>query len=174
MKRASTAPRTAVLGTLVLLASVFVGAPTSALEAGDEAFDFEAPLLSGDRTLSLSDHLGKVVYLDFWASWCDPCTKAIPAIEKLRREFSEDDFQVLAVNVDKNTKKAIKFLKKNPIGYPSVKDPRGKLPRRFGLETMPTSYLIDRYGVIRYVHKGFRKGDVDEIRVQITKLVNER
>ena len=59
----------------------------------------------------------------------------------------------------------------DPIGYPSVSDPRGKLPRKYGLETMPTSYLIDRDGVIRYVHTGFRKGDVNEIRAQITKLL---
>lgn len=156
---------------LCVLLLLLAGSPAWALEAGDEAADFEAPLLGKDTLVSLSDHLGKVVYLDFWASWCDPCQKAIPAIEKLRSEFPAEDFQVLAVNVDKNTKKATKFLKKNPIGYPSVSDPRGKLPRKYGLETMPTSYLIDRDGVIRYVHKGFRKGDVEEIRAQITKLL---
>ncbi len=156
---------------LCVLLLLLAGSPAWALGAGDEAADFEAPLLGKDTLVSLSDHLGKVVYLDFWASWCDPCQKAIPAIEKLRGEFPADDFQVLAVNVDTNTRKATKFLKKNPIGYPSVSDPRGKLPRKYGLETMPTSYLIDRDGVIRYVHKGFRKGDVEEIRAQITKLL---
>jgi peroxiredoxin len=156
---------------VALLLTLLAGSPARALGEGDEAKDFEAPLLGHDTVVALSDHRGKVVYLDFWASWCDPCTKAIPAIEKLRKEFSKDDFQVLAVNVDKSEKKAKKFLKKNPIGYPSVADPKGKLPRVFGLETMPTSYLIDRDGVIRYVHRGFRKGDVGEIREQIAKLI---
>ena len=170
MKRVRITPRVAWLAALILLA----GAPVHALDAGDPAYAFEAPLLVGDRVVSLSDYGGKVVYLDFWASWCDPCTKAIPAIEQLRTEFPAKDFQVLAVNVDKSTKKATKFLKKNPIGYPSVTDPKGKLPRRFGLETMPTSYLIDRKGVIRYVHKGFRDGDLEEIRAQIARLVKQK
>lgn len=159
---------------LAPLLALAIASAAPALDVGDRAVDFEAPLLDGERTLKLSAHRGKVVYLDFWASWCDPCTKAIPAIEKLRAEFPSEDFQVLAVNVDKSSKKAAKFLKKNPIGYPSVSDPRGKLPRQFGLETMPTSYLIDRDGVIRYVHRGFRSGDVDEIRAQIRKLVGSK
>jgi peroxiredoxin len=162
-----------VLSTTLLLA-LAASSPALALGEGDEATDFEAPLLSNGKVIALSDHLGKVVYLDFWASWCDPCTKAIPAIEQLRREFPKDEFQVLAVNVDKSAKKATKFLKKNPIGYPSVTDPKGRLPRIFGLETMPTSYLIDRQGVIRYVHRGFRKGDVSEIRAQIAKLLAQK
>lgn len=166
-----TAPRALAAAVVLSLGLAVSGTPVFALEVGDEAFDFEAPLLVGDETVHLSDHLGKVVYLDFWASWCNPCTKAIPAIEQLRKEFPAEDFQVLAVNVDKSKKKAEKFLKKTPIGYPSVADPRGKLPRQFGLETMPTSYLIDRDGVIRYVHRGFRKGDVEEIRAEIEKLV---
>lgn len=167
MKRTRITPRVALLAALILIPSL----PAAALDVGDEAYAFEAPLLSGESSAALEDYRGKVVYLDFWASWCDPCTKAIPALEKLRSEFAGEDFQVLAVNVDKSKKKATKFLKKNPIGYPSVSDPKGKLPRRFGLETMPTSYLIDRDGVIRYVHKGFRKGDVEEIRAEIQKLV---
>jgi peroxiredoxin len=143
----------------------------SALEPGDAAKDFQAPNLDGDGMVSLKDHRGKVVYLDFWASWCNPCQTAIPLIEELRGEFPADDFQVVAVNLDKSTKKAKKFLSKNPVGYPSASDPRGMLPRAFGLETMPTSYLIDRAGVIRYVHKGFRANDVDVLRAEINKLV---
>lgn len=170
MKTARSTPRLAWLAALILLAS----APANALGEGDPAYLFEAPLLAGDRVIGLSEYGGKVVYLDFWASWCDPCTKAIPAIEELRGEFPPDQFQVLAVNVDTSAKKAMRFLKKNPIGYPSVADPKGKLPRRFGLETMPTSYLIDRKGVIRYVHKGFRSGDISEIRDQIAKLVKQK
>jgi peroxiredoxin len=143
-----------------------------ALEPGDPAKDFQAPNLDGDGTVSLQDHRGKVVYLDFWASWCNPCQTAIPLIEELRGEFPADDFQVVAVNLDKSTKKARKFLVKNPVGYPSASDPRGALPRAFGLETMPTSYLIDRDGIIRYVHEGFRENDVALLRAEIQKLVN--
>ncbi len=164
------------LRTLPILSAVLIGlaSPAIALDPGDEATAFEAPSLSGGATLSLAEHRGKVVYLDFWASWCDPCTVAIPLIENLRSEFDEKDFQILAVNLDKNPKRARKFLRKHPVGYPSVSDPRGRLPREFGLETMPTSYLIDRDGVIRYVHKGFRKSDVPQLRTKIAGLVSEK
>ena len=168
---------THLLAVLLISLPTFLLIPTGpadALGEGDDAADFEAPMLQSGRTVALSDHLGKVVYLDFWASWCDPCRIAIPEIEKLRTEFPKEDFQILAVNLDQSKKKATKFLKKNPISYPSLIDPKGKVPRMFGLETMPTSYVIDRNGVIRYVHKGFRKGDMEEIRAQIAKLVEAK
>jgi peroxiredoxin len=157
-----------------LLVTLVLAAAASALGEGDAAKDFEAPLLGSDRKVSLSDHRGKVVYLDFWASWCDPCQAALPEIEKLRAQFPAKDFQVLAVNVDQSADKARKFLRKHPVGYPSLADPKGRVPRMFGLETMPTSYVIDRKGVIRYVHKGYREGDMQEIRARIAKLVAQK
>jgi thiol-disulfide isomerase/thioredoxin len=157
-----------------LLSTLLFAAAASALGEGDAAVDFEAPTLGSNKKASLSAHRGKVVYLDFWASWCDPCQAALPEIEKLRREFPAKDFQVLAVNVDQSADKAKKFLRKHPVGYPSLSDPKGRVPRMFGLETMPTSYLIDRKGVIRYVHKGYRDGDIEEIRARIRKLVAKK
>ncbi len=154
-----------------LLALLLWTAPSLALDAGDRAPAFAAPALEGGGMVELSKYRGKVVYLDFWASWCAPCLKAIPAIEKMRSEFPAEDFQILAVNVDKKKKKALRFLEKNPIGYPSAADPKGRLPGQFGLETMPTSYLIDRDGVIRYVHRGFKRGDDEKLRHEIRALL---
>ncbi len=154
-----------------LLALLLWTAPSLALDAGDRAPAFAAPALKGGGMVELSKYRGKVVYLDFWASWCAPCLKAIPAIEKMRGEFPADDFQIVAVNVDKKKKKALRFLEKNPIGYPSAADPKGRLPGQFGLETMPTSYLIDRDGVIRYVHRGFKRGDDEKLRHEIRALL---
>lgn len=141
------------------------------LRSGDSAPDFQAPTLKEGRTLSLESFRGRVVFLDFWASWCAPCATSLPILDGLRTEFGAEGFQVLAVNVDRDPRKAEDFLAKRPVGYPSVSDPEGKLPIRFGIETMPTSFLIDRQGVIRYVHRGFRKGDEDTLRAQIRALM---
>jgi len=155
-----------------VLVTAPLAAPVAALEQGDKAPDFSAPGVSGG-TISLASYRGKVIYLDFWASWCGPCAQALPALDKLRQEFGADDFQVVAVNVDREPKLAQAFLKKRPVGYPSAIDPKGALPARFGVESMPTSFLIDRNGVVRHVQRGFRNGDVAPLREQIQELVAE-
>ncbi len=157
------------LSTLPMIC--LLAAHASALEEGDRAPAFAAPALTGEGTVELGKYRGKVVYLDFWASWCGPCLKAIPEIEEMRSEFPADQFQILAVNLDQKEKKALRFLEKNPIGYPSAADPKGRLPVQFGVETMPTSYLIDGDGVIRYVHRGFSRGDGSKLREEIRRLL---
>jgi len=165
-------PGLGALAAAALLAVAFA-APLRALELGDQAPAFSAPGLAGG-TVSLASYRGKVVYLDFWASWCGPCAKSLPALDQLRREFAPGDFQIVAVNLDRNPAVAARFLKQRPVGYPSAIDPKGSLPGAFGVEAMPTSFLIDRDGVVRYVHRGFRDSDVDPLRKQIQKLVAAR
>jgi peroxiredoxin len=147
--------------------------PAIAVEQGDQAPDFTAPGLAGG-TVSLAAYRGKVVYLDFWASWCGPCAQALPALDQLRKEFAPGDFQVVAVNVDREAKTARAFLRKRPVGYPSALDPAGAIPERFGVEVMPTSFLIDRDGTVRHVQRGFRQDDVEPLRQQIQKLVAKK
>lgn len=164
--------------TLSLILSLTVGtallAPTAhALEPGDKAPQFSARSLDGTQTLSMSKYRGKVVYLDFWASWCGPCLKSLPMMEAMRKEFAGSGLQVIAVNVDKDLGKAKKFVKKHDIGYPSAQDPEGRLPGTFQVETMPTSFVIDRNGVIRHIHKGFKPSDMEEIREQVKSLLAE-
>ncbi len=160
------------LAALCLAVASLCAAPAQAVENGDAAPRFSAPLLGGEGTLSLSEYRGKVVFLDFWASWCPPCVTSLPLLDELRKEFPATDFQVVAVNLDKDTGKAQRFLSKRGIGYPSASDPDGRIPEQFGLETMPTSFLIDREGVVRLVHKGFRKSDIDGLRQEIRALVS--
>jgi thiol-disulfide isomerase/thioredoxin len=162
------------LASAVLLAiGLLAAAPMLALEAGDVAPGFRAPRLDGNGTLALADLHGKVVFVDFWASWCAPCQKSMPQLDALAKEFPAERFALIGVNLDKDATAAKKALGKRPVGYPSVSDPAGGLPARFGLETMPTAYLIDGEGVIRYVHRGFREGDIDEVRERIQKLLGE-
>jgi thiol-disulfide isomerase/thioredoxin len=155
----------------LLCTSLIALSAASAQEEGQRAPSFSLPALDGKGQITLDDHPGKVVYLDFWASWCPPCLTSLPILDGLRTEFPSDRFEVLAVNVDSDPDKARAFLKKRPVGYRSASDPEGRLPQRFAIETMPTSFLIDQNGVVRHVHAGFRKSDVDGLREKIRQLV---
>lgn len=148
--------------------------PARALGPGDRVPEFVAPDLTRTRSVDLSAYRGKVVLIDFWASWCAPCLTSLPKLEALRQEFGAADFQIVAVNLDSEPEDALRFLEKHPVGYPSASDPQGALPESFGLSTMPSSYLIDRRGVIRYVHEGFRRGDETTLREHIRGLLAAR
>jgi len=167
--RPSSPPRraAAVAASVCLL----LGTPAAAVEEGEAAPAFDAPLLDGEGTVSLAQHRGKIVYLDFWASWCAPCVVSLPLLEQLRAEFPPDRFQIVAVNLDRDSSKARRFLKKRKIGYPSAADPEGEIPGRFDVQTMPTSYLIDGQGIVRHVHAGFRKGDLPQLRERIRSML---
>jgi thiol-disulfide isomerase/thioredoxin len=176
MRRFTNPVRTSALALVLSAATLaFALVPSRALavDAGQPVPSFSARSLDGDTTLALSAYRGKVVYLDFWASWCGPCQTAMPLIEQLRTEFPSDQFQVIAVNLDEKPEKAKAFLETHKVGYPSVSDPQGNLPKSFGLKTMPTSYLIDRAGVVRYVHPGFRASDIDGLRAKIREVLNQ-
>jgi len=165
-----TSSRGAVRALVASIAAAGLVHSAGALEQGDAAPGFSAPGLSGG-TVSLAEHRGKVVMVDFWASWCGPCAQSLPALDALRKEFPATDFQVIAVNVDAESAKAEAFLGRRPVGYPSALDPEGLIPTRFGLQTMPTSYLIDRNGFVRHIHEGFRPKDIAVLRKQIQALV---
>jgi thiol-disulfide isomerase/thioredoxin len=162
------------LTVLFATALLAMAAPSLALEEGARAPSFSAPRLDSGDNLSLSSYRGKVVLVDFWASWCAPCLVSLPLYEELRKELPASDFQVLAVNLDREPKAALRFIQERGVGFPSVADPKGRIPEIFGLETMPTSYLIDRNGRVRYVHEGFRRGDIDELREKAKALLAEK
>lgn len=158
-----------------LLTALLIGAgPALALEEGAQAPAFSASRLDSSGSLSLASFRGKVVLVDFWASWCAPCLVSLPLYEELRKELPAGEFEVLAVNLDKEPEKALRFLKDRGVGFPSVADPQGRIPEQFGLQTMPTSYLIDREGRVRHVHEGFRRGDLDGLRAKAKALLAEK
>ena len=160
-----------ITAMVLLLASSDVNAETAAV--GALAPNFARPLLDDERiNLSLEDYRGQVVYLDFWASWCGPCLIAMPKIEALKQRFEGSDFAVLAINVDRDPKRARRFLNKVEVSYPSVYDATAELPKQYGLQAMPSSYVIDQRGYITLVHEGFRKGDEDLLGAHIQEVLN--
>ena len=131
------------------------------------------PELSGAGEISLEALRGKVVYLDFWASWCGPCRVSFPILEQLRVELGADGFEVLAINVDEVESDARKFLSEVPVSYLVVRDEKAVSPQTYGILGMPTGYLIDRRGVVREIHQGFRKSDGVQLRTAIVELLGE-
>lgn len=147
-----------------------------AVEKGDVAPDFTLPpLRAADiakaQVLSLSDFRGKVVYLDFWDSWCGPCRESLPALDGLRSELSRDAFEIVAVNLDADPAAGRRFLAQYPVTYPVASDPSANAAAAYRLSALPTSFLIDRDGVVHHVHQGFRKEDIGKIRAELVKLI---
>jgi len=160
-----------MLGKLVVMVFVFLPFSVSAISVGDTVPSFKARTIDGSKSVALEDYRGKVVLVDFWASWCPPCLKSLPKYDDLRRELGTSNFEIVAINVDENTEDAKKFLAKHPVSYPIAKDPKGVLPGVFGVKAMPTSYLIDQNGVVQYVHAAFKEGDIEKLKAKIETLM---
>jgi thiol-disulfide isomerase/thioredoxin len=125
-------------------------------------------------TVRLSDYKGKVVLIDFWASWCPPCKTSFPALDALYRAYQEKGLEVLAVNVDERPKDAATFLAAHPHRLTVLYDAKGVSPLAFGVKGMPSSFLIDRAGNIRFTHMGYSGNVDDSYRQEIAQLLSER
>ena len=156
---------------LILILFILLPFGVSAISVGENVPSFKARTIDGSKNLTLEDYRGKVILLDFWASWCPPCLKSLPLYNDLRREIGTENFEIVAINVDENTEDAMKFLEKHPVSYPIAKDPKGVLPGVFGVKAMPTSYLIDKNGVVQHVHAAFKESDIKKLRVEIENLI---
>jgi thiol-disulfide isomerase/thioredoxin len=127
-----------------------------------------------DSILDLDDYRGRVVYLDFWASWCNPCRKAFPWMDALHKQYADRGLAVVAVNLDRDRKSAEAFLAENPASFRVVYDPEGSLATEYQLEGLPSSFLIDRLGAVRDRHVGFRKEDSERMRAEVLALLQEK
>ena len=129
--------------------------------------------LSGDnKKINLSNLKGKVVYLDFWASWCDPCRKSFPWMNEMHSRYDSKKFTIVAINLDSDKADALKFLAKVPANFDIAYDPEGSVATKYNLKAMPTSYLIDKKGKLVFAHKGYRESDAAEIEEKIRQLLN--
>lgn len=129
--------------------------------------------LDGQPAYGLQELKGKVVYMDFWASWCPPCVKSFPFLNQLDHDLKDKGLHVVGINLDEKVADAQEFLTNHPVDFSIVADPSKQCAKVFELMAMPTSYLIDRKGNIRHIHRGFRAGETEELRALITQLVLE-
>jgi cytochrome c biogenesis protein CcmG/thiol:disulfide interchange protein DsbE len=155
------------LCSLMLLATIVFSPNLLAAEAPA----FQLP--TGEGTVSLDKLQGKVVYLDFWASWCTPCRKSFPWMNAMQSKYKDKGFVVVAVNLDKSKNKAQEFLNEFDRSFVVAFDPEGKTAERYKVMGMPSSYLIDRNGQIHLSHIGFRESDTDKLENKIRALLTQ-
>lgn len=157
----------------ILLILLLCPGLANALQPGDMAPAFERVPLHGGQPIALKHYRGKVVMVDFWASWCAPCRKSMPYFNELRARYRKQGFEILAVNLDGRIEQALRFLRDYPVDYPVVHD-SGTLPERYGLQVMPTSYIIDRQGRVHDIHYGYKDSDKAEIQRVIERALEEK
>lgn len=143
-------------------------------EVGKETPGFSGKTLDGEK-ISLSDYKGKVTLVDVWASWCKPCKEEFPFLIELYEKYSDNDFSVLAVNIDEEKVNAEKFLKslKKEVPFKILFDPESKVPNLYDIQAIPTTYILDKKGVIRYYHLGFMESEKEKYKSEIETLLNE-
>ncbi|SIS63072.1 Thiol-disulfide isomerase or thioredoxin [Thalassolituus maritimus] len=156
---------TRLLVILLLTGSTWVHA-----ESQINAPVFTLSTLDEKRQVSLEDYRGKVIYLDFWASWCGPCRKSLPMLNELRNELKDRGFEVLALNVDETREEGLRFLKEYPVDYPTLFD-NENTAATYQLRGMPTAYLIDHNGKLHSQHVGFNPKDMSSIRDEVLSLL---
>ncbi|CAD6880057.1 Thioredoxin family protein [Methylomonas albis] len=130
-------------------------------------------LIDQSTPLNWESVKGRVVLIDFWATWCPPCIKSMPFFNSLRRQYQSKDLEIIAVNIDEDSELARQFLQIHPVEYKLAFDPNGDCPKAFDLKAMPSSYLVDKTGKIRKIFLGFREEDQKEISNQVELLLRE-
>jgi cytochrome c biogenesis protein CcmG/thiol:disulfide interchange protein DsbE len=118
-------------------------------------FSFGAATAEPEQKMDFDALRGQVVYLDFWASWCAPCRQSFPWMEQMRQAHQAGGLTVIAVDVDRDRTDADRFLRQFQPGFEVRFDPEGTLAQRFEVSGMPTSFIIDRRGTVRFTHVGF-------------------
>jgi len=149
------------LGLCLVLA-----APAFAIDAGQPAPDIDLPAGSAPAA-RLSGLKGKLVYLDFWASWCGPCRQSFPWMNEMQRKYGAQGLQVIAVNLDAKRADADAFLAQVPAQFALAFDAAGQSAKRYGVKGMPSSVLIGRDGRVLSMHQGFREDERSELEARL-------
>lgn len=119
------------------------------------------------------DAKGKVLVVDFWATWCGPCKASFPRVDAIYKKHKSKGLEVVAINEDDDLKKVPEFLADTKVTFTIAFDHDGKAAETYGVQTMPSSFLVDRRGVVRYAHSGYHPDDAGQIEAEIEELLNE-
>ena len=164
----------ALLGAAALALSGAVALPPAAYAAAPagNAPDFTLKSDSG-QNLRLQEQRGRVVLINFWATWCGPCRVEMPHLNRLYDKYRSAGFQLLGVNIDEDPAKAQALATKLGLQFPVLFDADKRVSKLYDLTTMPSTVLVDRDGRVRYVHRGYRDGFESTYEQQIRALLKE-
>lgn len=157
--------------SLLLLAGFLLNCHAYALDNGDMSPECTLQNIEATQVQISELNQDKVLYVDFWASWCPPCAKSFPFMNQLQARYSAQGLKIIALNLDQKRSDADDFLQRMPAHFEVLFDADGQCAQSFDVQAMPSSYIIDHNGVIRHVHLGFRSGEADEIEQAIQELL---
>jgi len=159
----------ATVGALLAACAIL---PAGAIAPATTAPDFTLRTTGGPN-LRLQEQRGRVVLVNFWATWCAPCRKEMPHLNRLYEKYRASGFVLLGVNVDDDTSKAAAVATQLGLTFPVLLDSEKKASRAYDLSAMPSTVLVDRDGRVRYVHRGYLDGYEDTYDKQIREMLKE-
>ncbi|MDA1075784.1 MAG: TlpA disulfide reductase family protein [Proteobacteria bacterium] len=160
------------LKSLLALVMIFVAWPAGAVDLQQDAPDFTLKRLDGEN-LRLDEMKGQVVLINFWASWCGPCRQEMPILDRLHERYKDAGFAVLGVNVEGETGPAQDIVDKTKVTFPVLIDTDQNVSERYDLQAMPSTVVVDRDGVVRYIHRGYKPGDEAKYIDVVKQLIRE-
>ncbi|HKE97061.1 MAG TPA: TlpA disulfide reductase family protein [Povalibacter sp.] len=174
-----SAARSGTRRSLLLAAALFVLVAATGSDSwaasrliGQPAPDFALRSMTSEN-LRLSEHLGEVVVINFWATWCGPCRQEMPLLDELYSKYKLAGMTLLSVNVDETSERATEMARTLKVSYPVLFDKRQEVSRAYEVGSMPVTVMIDREGVVRQVFEGFRPGYEKRYAEQLRELLNQ-
>ena len=161
-----------LLALTILTAVATMTAAAATLQTGAPAPAFQLNSNAG-KPLALADFRGQIVLLNFWASWCGPCRQEMPILEQLNRQYHGKGVTLLGVNVEPDSAAAVAWLKATPVTFPILFDTESKVSSLYEVAGMPNTVIIDRKGLVRYIHRGYAAGAENDYLNQIRALIRE-
>jgi len=145
----------------------------SALDPGARAPEIGLRDTNGNN-ITMASLRGNVVIVDFWASWCEPCAEEMPVLERLYTTYRGQGLRIVGVSQDRTEANMRSFLNDHRVSFPIVHDAAHAVAGRYEPPRMPSSYIVDRSGVVRHVHEGYRSGDARTIEREVRALLQQR